>query len=148
MGTGVIERGHRQEYATYLNTDGEQIRTVVMDEANYNIARVKKEFDSGSSIGILTTLIIKTGSCRHAGGIDWEFFFRGGNIRSPDRSGAAWGGETGMGLGTEFSKNSGKHIRGSIGLNTNPANWISIRRLLFQAGLSGLPRDGCSIASQ
>jgi hypothetical protein len=116
---GLLNAVTDREYATYLNTDGEQIRTVVMDEANYNIARVKKEFDSGSSIGILTTAHHQNGELpTYAGGIDWEFFFRGReySISGQTVGNRPGGGETGMGLGTEFSKNSGKHIRGSIGL--------------------------------
>jgi hypothetical protein len=132
---GFLNAVTEREYASYINTDGEQIRTVVMDEANYNITRAKKEFDSGSSIGILTTTHHQKGSSpTFAGGLDWELLFRGREYSFSGQTVGSrlGGGESGIGVGAEFSKNSGKHIRGSFGveyksrdLNLNKTGFLS-----------------------
>ncbi|UCE66145.1 MAG: carbohydrate binding family 9 domain-containing protein [Candidatus Zixiibacteriota bacterium] len=114
---GLLNAVTEREYASYITTDGEQIRAVVMDEANYNIARVKKEFDSGSSIGILTTTHHQKGSTpTYTGGMDWELLIRGREYSFSGQTVGSrlGGGESGIGIGAEFSKNSGKHIRGTF----------------------------------
>jgi len=116
---GLLNAVTDREYASYVNTDSQQIRTVVMDEANYNVTRVKKEFETGSSIGILTAAHHQKGaSPTYSAGFDWELFFKGReySLAGQTVGSRLGGGETGSGLEAEFSKNSGKHIRGCLGV--------------------------------
>ena len=116
---GLLNAVTEREYASYVNEDGDQIRAIVMNEANYNVTRVKKEFDSGSSIGILTTAHNQKGSYpTFTGGLDWELLIRGREYSFTGQTVGSRlaGGESGMGVGAEFSKKSGRHIRGTIGV--------------------------------
>ncbi len=107
-----------REYASYVAIDGNRRRAIVEESANYNVSRVKKEFKSGSSIGVMSAMVHQRGvSPAYTGGIDWELFFKEREYEFGGQTVGSITGEDESGTGIEmyFGKNGGKHFRGSVG---------------------------------
>jgi hypothetical protein len=114
---GFLNAVTDEERASYVNTDGIKKIATIEEPANYNIARVKKEYETGSSFGFMSTMAHqKSQFPNYTGGIDWNLFV---NDRNYSTSGQIVGsrlgpGNNGFGYQLEAHKQGGKHVRGSV----------------------------------
>lgn len=91
---------------------------IVEPTANYSIFRIKQDVLGNSSIGALVTVASqKTERPATTGGFDWRLLTNSSNYGFEGQIvfSDVEGQKTGIGYTAEFSKNAGKHVRGSIG---------------------------------
>jgi hypothetical protein len=113
---GILNSVTNKEDATYVDENGIRKTATVEEPANYNIMRVKKEFNDGSSLGLMSTAVHQNGYAPiYSGGVDWD-------LKMDDRK-YSWGGQAvgsrydddGWAMDTDISKNAGKHVRWAMG---------------------------------
>jgi hypothetical protein len=130
---GFLDAVCSREKASYFGTDGLTHKAISEEAANYQISRIKKEFQSGSSIGVITTSANQLRSTPvYSGGIDWRLYF---DKRMYSFSGQAIGSregpqQNGRGAIASFDKEGGDHVRGDITWEYKSKN-LNLNRLGF-----------------
>ncbi len=113
---GLVNAVTAEEKVRYVDGSGTSRTAVVENLANYNVMRLKKEFDSGSSIGIMSTGVHQQAAIpAYSGGLDWSYAFKNRAYTWELQTVGSKGESDGWGLITRLMKNSGKHFRWSFG---------------------------------
>ncbi|MBD3169988.1 MAG: hypothetical protein GF307_10935, partial [candidate division Zixibacteria bacterium] len=113
---GFLNSVTREEEATYVNEDGQRLTSTVEQPANWNVTRIKREFDNGSSLGIIGTAVHQEKHTPvYAGGLDWDLKFADRRYLFDGQIvGSQYDGD-GLAAFAAFRRESGKHIRWAFG---------------------------------
>jgi len=126
---GAINAVTAEEKVRYVDGSGITRTAIVENLANYNVMRLKKEFDGGSSVGIMSTGAHQNGAIPvYSGGVDWTYAFKERSYTWELQAVGSRNENSGWGFNTNFMKNSGKHFRWSAGIEKESAK-LDLNRL-------------------
>ncbi len=126
---GAINAVTAEEKIRYVDNSGIAKTAVVENPANYNVIRLKREFDGGSSIGIMSTGVNQRRAVPvYTGGVDWTYSFKNRAYSWGFQAVGSKNETGGWGFNTGFMKNSGKHFRWSVGVEKESEN-LDLNRL-------------------